>query len=279
MNYGILFCILLAHVAADFVFQNDQIVKMRNCEKIRVIIKGNLIHSIIVLITTIACTLFYILKYLSLYLLIYIFLVALFHFIIDLVKSFFIRIKPFIKYSIIYFFLDQLIHDIIIFIISAVISQRISNIPITVSSLQLLIHNIKNINITHNEKIVLAILLLTIGLWGVGVFIRLFFNYRDLKPYKNIINNKIQIKKSLIKTGATDGGFIIGILERLLIIFIIALSKPEIIGFVLTTKSIARFKKFDDDYFVENFIIGTFISFICAMFVGGIIKKLHVIYY
>lgn len=54
---------------------------------------------------------------------------------------------------------------------------------------------------------------------------------------------------------------------------------PLVIGFILTVKSVARLKKFDDDRFVEIFIIGSFISFISAIIIGYIIKSLNVIPY
>lgn len=73
---------------------------------------------------------------------------------------------------------------------------------------------------------------------------------------------------------------IIGILERLFIICAIVLGiaqntqMVQIIGFVLATKSVARFKEFDDRDFVEYFIIGSFISFTSAILIGVAIRAL-----
>jgi len=128
--------------------------------------------------------------------------------------------------------------------------------------------------LTYQQKILLALILLVVGLWGIGIFIRIFFNYLQFKPYKKLINSGFQISHIKNEAGAQDGGLYIGIFERLLIICSIVFLKPEIIGFVLTTKSIARFKKFDDDAFVEKFIIGSFISFISAILIGILIKSL-----
>ena len=46
------------------------------------------------------------------------------------------------------------------------------------------------------------------------------------------------------------------------------------IGFILTIKSVVRFKKLSNDSFAEYFIIGTFLSFIPAILCGVIIKSL-----
>jgi hypothetical protein len=45
---------------------------------------------------------------------------------------------------------------------------------------------------------------------------------------------------------------------------------PGAIGFVLTAKSIARFKEFDDREFAEYYLIGTLASMLLAV-IGGIV--------
>lgn len=94
----------------------------------------------------------------------------------------------------------------------------------------------------------------------------------DIKE-ENILNQNIN-KEENIDEGAPNGGFIIGILERIFIVISIIIDYPMMIGFVLTVKSVARFKKLSNDSFAEYFIIGTFLSFIPAILVGLIIKWL-----
>ncbi|MEL7568214.1 MAG: hypothetical protein AAGU27_25530, partial [Dehalobacterium sp.] len=85
---------------------------------------------------------------------------------------------------------------------------------------------------------------------------------------------KFDIEREL-ENGVYSGGFIIGLLERTFIMIAIIFGLPnEIIGFALATKSIVRFKKFDDDRFVEYFIIGTLISYTSAIIIGKLIQRI-----
>lgn len=278
MNYGILLCLILAHVVTDFLFQNKEIIRLRYSKRLTKQLKGNVLHTIIYLIITLICSFYY----LSIKNLIFILILIATHFIVDFAKSMIVSNNPLKQYSITIFLVDQLLH------LSAIItaSAYISSHYIPPSILEPIINSIKRlfplqgILLTYSKKVLLALILTLIDLWGVGVFIRLFFNYLkcnspELKYKKNIESSMIIMPQQA--GGTRDGGFLIGILERLFIITSVVFLKPEFIGFVLTAKSIARFKKFDDDSFVEIFIIGTFISFITAIFTGIFIKRLNII--
>ena len=89
-----------------------------------------------------------------------------------------------------------------------------------------------------------------------------------------VCDNEVIINNAIRNSGAKNGGFIIGILERTFILVIMILNQPSIIGFVLAVKSVARFKKLEDENFAEYFIIGTFISFIIAIIGGRVIYLL-----
>ena len=70
------------------------------------------------------------------------------------------------------------------------------------------------------------------------------------------------------------GGFTIGVLERSIIILALLLRQEGLIGFLLAVKSIARFKKFNDDCFIEYFIIGSSLSLLAAIVAGWVIRGL-----
>lgn len=77
------------------------------------------------------------------------------------------------------------------------------------------------------------------------------------------------------KTQESDGGgSVIGILERLIVALLTYLSQYEAIAFVITAKSIARFKKLEDQGFAETYLIGTLTSVLLAMLVALGIKAL-----
>lgn len=278
MNYGVLFCLILAHVAGDFLFQKESIIRLRYSKGILKQLKGNEMHALVYLIITLLCSLYYF----SLKSLLFILILTVSHFIIDLVKSIIVSKNSLRQYSIAIFLVDQFLHFSAIIAVSAYISNHYTSPsilnPVIIGIKGLL--PLQGVVLTYSMKVFLAVILILVDLWGVGVFIRLFFNYLkykspEAKYKKNIESGIIIIPQQ--NGGTRDGGFLIGILERLFIITSIVLLKPEFIGFVLTAKSIARFKKFDDDSFVEIFIIGTFISFITAIFTGIIIKKLNII--
>lgn len=133
-----------------------------------------------------------------------------------------------------------------------------------------------NINIFDKYIIMIIIVLFTTCV--TGIFIKKFINHISFKNFTTFIgreNTPVESNDSNI--GINNGGYIIGILERIIILLGIAIMQPGIAGFVLTAKSIARFKKLDNDSFAEYFIIGTFISFISAIIGGIIIYSLNII--
>ncbi|NQU10634.1 hypothetical protein HQ590_07590 [bacterium] len=61
-----------------------------------------------------------------------------------------------------------------------------------------------------------------------------------------------------------DGG---GVLERLLVFFLVLGGQFTALGFVIAAKGIARFRELEQREFAEYFLIGTMLSLIIA---GGI---------
>lgn len=70
------------------------------------------------------------------------------------------------------------------------------------------------------------------------------------------------------------GGYIIGILERILILCSLLMTQTQLIGYILTAKSIARLTKLKEDKFAEYFLIGNSLSFMIAIAGGNFIKFL-----
>lgn len=80
-----------------------------------------------------------------------------------------------------------------------------------------------------------------------------------------------------LKDGLKNAGKIIGILERILIFTFIIIGQYEAIGFLIAAKSIYRFtdlKSSSERKFSEYVLIGTLLSFIIAILVGIVIRKL-----
>ena len=133
------------------------------------------------------------------------------------------------------------------------------------------------------ESILIIFINIFIATFGVGIFIKTLMNHLSSNNNKvnsekgnwdqndQIITNNNLNNENI---GIPNGGFTIGLLERTFILLSIIINYPMMIGFILTIKSVVRFKKLSNDSFAEYFIIGTFISFIPAIFCGVIIKTL-----
>ena len=70
-------------------------------------------------------------------------------------------------------------------------------------------------------------------------------------------------------------GRIIGKLERAIVVMLLLTGYASAIGFVLTAKSIARFKQFDAQGFAERYLVGTLASTAFAIFSALVLWKLR----
>jgi hypothetical protein len=67
-----------------------------------------------------------------------------------------------------------------------------------------------------------------------------------------------QVPDQIVRT--VGGGEIIGILERLLTLALVATGGMAAVGFTVAAKAAARFPRFKDSTFAEYFLIGTLCS-------------------
>ena len=79
-------------------------------------------------------------------------------------------------------------------------------------------------------------------------------------------NETNKVSEKIEKEGAKIGSWI-GILEREIILILGLMGQFGAIGFVLTAKSLARFKQLENKSFAEKYLVGTllsaFISIVC----------------
>ncbi|WP_028991472.1 DUF3307 domain-containing protein [Thermoanaerobacter thermocopriae] len=76
------------------------------------------------------------------------------------------------------------------------------------------------------------------------------------------------------KMEITSSGKIIGMLERTLMMTLIAVNQIAAASFVIGAKSIARYKELDNKDFAEYYLIGTMLSMLIALFGGLLIKAI-----
>lgn len=270
MNFRIVLLLFISHLLGDFVFQSKYILKLRFEKALRKNVKGNtlhvLVHFVLLLIILSTC------KVISIsnssisfkYILSISLIISITHFFIDELKTLLINFKVGSQKNIWIFLMDQIFHFIlIIFIVYG------DKLTFSVNELR---NCPKNINYIDKSLISIAVFLLCT--FASGIFIKQYIEYMNFKNHNKMLNKNYIILGSVKELH--NGGFIIGILERSFILLVMAIGEPAMIGFVLTAKSIARFKKLDDPSFAEYFLIGTFMSFIVAILGGILIYALKI---
>ena len=182
-------------------------------------------------------------------------LITVGHFFTDEIKSLIILYKSKYRNNIWLFIKDQISHVLIIALVILGLNNLIK---------------VYQYNLDNTNKLLIALIVFLVVTIVTGIFIKIFIN--DLMPEKSTSDAINAISDSTASNGAKNGGFIIGILERILIFISMLIDYYSIIGFILTAKSIARFNKLSDQRFAEYFIIGNLISFTSAI-IGGVFVK------
>lgn len=100
-------------------------------------------------------------------------------------------------------------------------------------------------------------------------FIRYFFEVFSLLPQTDEVN---QIKK--IDEKEYNAGRVIGMLERVLILFFVLINQYSAIGFIIAAKGFTRFKELDKREFAEYVLIGTLLSSFIAIAISLLVKIL-----
>lgn len=104
--------------------------------------------------------------------------------------------------------------------------------------------------------------LIFIIIWDpASVFIKKLFGYLSGSVEQDYIEDEPRT------------GSLIGKLERLIIAVLVIFYQISGIGFVLTAKSIARFKQFEEQGFAEKYLVGTLASASIAIIVSLILRS------
>ena len=102
----------------------------------------------------------------------------------------------------------------------------------------------------------------------VNFIIRYFFEVLSLIPEINDEEGKALDEKEY------KAGRVIGMLERILILFFVIVNHFGAIGFIIAAKGITRFKELDKREFAEYVLIGTLLSSLFSIAVALLIKRL-----
>ena len=232
------------HLLADFLFQTSAY-----SEKKRKMLKSLLLHCFIYFIIF-EIVLLPILQFKKVFLLGVI--ISVLHFLINFTKNKLEKSFPQRRLQIWIFSINQLIHFALL-----IGMNYIFNLENSVSNLYINLQGYENFKI-----IILYISVFSIIFEPASVFIRKLFTSISSKTYPKA--NLEELK----------AGNIIGKLERIIIAILLLNNQFGVIGFVLTAKSIARFKQMENKDFAEKYLIGTLTSFLIVLISVFILKGL-----
>ena len=230
------------HLLADFLFQTSAY-----SEKKRKILKSLLLHCLIYFIVF-EIVLLLILQFKKAILIGMI--ISISHLLINFIKNKLEKIFPQRRLQIWIFSINQLIHFALL-----IGMYYIFNLENSVTNLYINLQGYENF-----KTIILYISVFSIIFEPASVFIRKLFISISSKTYP---------KENLEELKA---GNIIGKLERIIIAILLLNNQFGLIGFVLTAKSIARFKQMEDKDFAEKYLIGTLTSFLIVLTTVLILK-------
>ncbi len=101
-----------------------------------------------------------------------------------------------------------------------------------------------------------------------NLVVRLLIETFDLRP----VDAKTQPQHAPLGGREYNRGRIVGLLERLIVFFLVLEGEYGALGLVMATKGLARFKNLDDREFAEYFLIGTMLSIVLAGGIALIVK-------
>lgn len=239
----ILFILIAAHFLADFTFQPSALAK-RKAESFKFLLLHSLIYAAVIAVAG-----FFSVKVRAM--LLPLAIIAVSHFVLD-----FLRLKVDCKFKnsgvqFWSFVLDQLLHVAVIGIIyfGFELGDYMTSILRTAI-----------IQWAVRELIVCGLIFVVI--WDpASVFVRRLFAYLAGSA------------EAITTDDEPRTGSLIGKLERLIIAVLVMFNQLGGIGFVLTAKSIARFKQFEEQGFAEKYLVGTLASTSIAIVVSFVLRR------
>lgn len=239
----IIYILLIAHFLADFTFQTTELAQ-RKLDNFKYLIFHALIYAVIFLMA-----IFPFIKF-EKAMLPYIIIISS-HFFIDWIKK--CVDKKFSRKAIIFasFIVDQILHVLILIILYYAFDLGSSTTSLYGQIQQW----------SHFNSLVIYSLIFIIIWDPVAVFIKQLFLY--------IIDGSSCVQEE----NDPQVGRIIGKLERIIVSVLVLCNQFGAIGFVLTAKSIARYKQLEDKNFAEKYLVGTLTSVSIAFIITIFLKQ------
>lgn len=243
---------MLTHLLGDFVFQNDRLCELKKDRDIKQRLKGVSGHIVIIFFTNIVV---FALTFKDIPI-IAIFLISLFHWFLDMLKSTLESKEKINNWKEILFFADQGLHFISIFIAAHVLySFNISHYLCFCSQVMSGSVTVSK-SLTLSKKVLLVFIYLCLTTSVANVVVKLFLD---------------RLRKDLgtdLKIGRYIGG-----VERILTISIILAGAWQALTVLYGSKTAIRFEQAKENSdFAEYYILGTTLSALFAVIIAGAVK-------
>jgi len=239
--------LIIAHFLGDFIFQSSTIASKKK-SSLKYMALHCLIYSSFIILSLVGFGPLKNVIYVAL-------IIIMSHIIIDFSRN--IILSKLVKKQV-----DHKTLDFVIFI-----ADQILHIMIIICS----IHLLKGTN--DFGKAVLNELLLHLSWKQLHNGIILAFLYILCLSPAAVFIKKIFILFSFqsdddfkTKDGLIKSGYLIGVLERIIILTLGVSGQLGTIGFVFAAKSLARFNQLNDKDFAEKYLIGTLLSVVIVLF-------------
>jgi len=240
----IVYILIIAHLLADFTFQSARLAENKS-KQCRYLAMHALIYAIVLAIP--------IVLFIGLEkgIIPYMYIVVS-HFLIDMIRQW-IEKKVFGKgFRFFLFIFDQILHILII-----ILAVYLLRLDMKTNAVFAYCQNWRYFN-----SLILYVLTFVIIWDPTAVFIKKLFIY-ILDEHDN------KGEEEDLKIGR-----MIGKLERLIISILVLCNQVGAIGFVLTAKSIARYKQLEDKAFAEKYLVGTLTSAVISFAIAMLLKNM-----
>ena len=240
-----LIMLIIAHICADFIFQTKEMADGKQFGNSKMFW-----HIVIVFFSAVILTLSWWIPL----------IITVIHYAIDSLKK--SANDKWTTHPFRIFILDQTAHLVVIFISWSIYFKKLSFNQDYIERI-----------LKHTDYFIIA-LGYAIVIWPAAYVIRKGVDYLSVKSgITPSINPAVPNTDGSNNENVYRGGMFIGQFERIIILTFVLLGQYEAIGFLITGKSIIRFKE-SDKLQTEYVLFGTMLSYAIAIVIGVMVKKL-----
>lgn len=234
--------LIILHLLGDFVFQFDEVIKLKFSQERKEVTKGLAMH--IGIITLLNFSVFLYIPF-DKTLAVDFLIIAFSHFLIDYAKVYLSREGKPVE-ALVYFALDQVLHiGIIIFLVGDLYIIQLEKL---------------------DKRIAYNFLIYLLCTFTASIVVKMILDYiyRTDRDYQKKLERLFpEDENSILKE--VKVGKVIGIIERFILLTLATHSGFSALGFIFAAKSLTRFKMLEKKVFAEYYLLGTLISYLIVI--------------